>query len=111
MMKFFIQIFTIYILCLSFAPCEEGRGVVELFDLFTGQEILAAEQDSNSDNNTPCSPFCICSNCAPILDMPESVVLLPSEKNVIKAKTPSSYCSFYLPSSFYNDIWQPPKIG
>lgn len=111
-MKIFIQIFTIYILCLSFAPCGEDSGVVDLFDLLTGQKVLVVEQDSNSDNNTtPCSPFCICSNCGPILYMPESGVVLPNDKNVIEAKTPSSYYFFYLPSSFYNKIWQPPKVG
>ena len=110
-MKFFIQIFTIYILFLSFAPCGESGGGVELFDLLTGQKVLVAEQDSNSDTPPPCSPFCICSNCVPILYMPESGVVLLNDKNVIEAKTPSSYYSFYLPSSFYNKIWQPPKVG
>ena len=52
MMKFFIQIFTIYMFCLSFAPCGESGGVVELFDLLIGQKVLVAQQDANSDNNT-----------------------------------------------------------
>ena len=112
MMKIFIQIFTIYILCLSFAPCgEDSSGIMQLFDLLSGQEILVTEQDTNSDNDTPCSPFCVCSNCVPILDMPVSEMVLPKEKNRVESKTPPSYCSFYLPTSFRNDIWQPPKLG
>jgi hypothetical protein len=111
-MKFFIQIFTIYMFCLSFAPCGESGGVVELFDLLIGQKVLVAQQDANSDNNTtPCSPFCICSNCVPILYMPESGVVLPNDKNGIEPKTSPFYAPFYLPSSFHNDIWQPPKLG
>jgi len=96
-MKFFIQIFTIYMFCLSFAPCEERGGEVELFDLLVNQKTLVVEQDSNSGNNTtPCSPFCICSNCVPILYMPESGVVLLNEKNVIEGSfscmTLQAYC-------------------
>lgn len=110
-MKIFIHIFTIYILFISFAPCGESDGGVELFDSLTGQKVLVAEQDSNEGSTTPCSPFCICSNCAPILYMPASGIVLPNDKNIIEAKNTSTYYSFYLPSSFYNKIWQPPKVS
>ena len=104
--------FHFYFLSLSFAPCGEGGGeIIEIFNLLSGQEVFVPEQDANSEDDSPCSPFCICSDCFPILDMPGSELDLLMEKNRVSSKSTPSFCSPYLPSSFHNDIWQPPQLS
>lgn len=111
-MKLSIQIFTIYLFTLSLIPCGEGGGgIMAIFEFFAGEEISLVEQGNDPCEDAPCSPFCICSSCVPILDTPETGVVLPTKKQVVFCKTIPT-CDFnYLPSPFYKDIWQPPKLG
>ncbi|NNF34671.1 MAG: hypothetical protein HKN68_11205 [Saprospiraceae bacterium] len=114
-MKVAIQLFTIYMLALSLTPCGDGGGSVvviasQLFDIET-QNSQEKEQNSDSSEDSPCSPFCICSNCIPVLDIPESEVVVPQEENRINSKATPSYCSPYLPLSRHSDIWHPPQLG
>ena len=111
-MKFSIQIFTIYLFSLSLIPCGEGGGgIMAIFDFFAGQEISLVEQGNDPCEDAPCSPFCICSSCVPILDTPETQVELPKSKHISIQKQVLAYHFSYLPSPFYKDIWQPPKLG
>lgn len=106
-----IRIFSIYLLALLLIPCSEGGGGnVGIFDTLTGQQMLVDEQESNTCNDEPCSPFCICSRCIPILSTPENPIIF-AEKNIIPPTTEPSFYSFSSPSSFHKDIWQPPKVG
>ena len=110
-MKVFIQIFTIYMLSLSLALCGEGGGgIMEIIDILTGQEMLVSEHESNTCNDEPCSPFCICSHCIPILSTPENPFVF-AEINIIPPTVEPSFYFFSFASSFHKDIWQPPKLG
>ena len=111
-MKIFIQIFTIYLFSLSLAPCGDGGGgIMVIIDFLSGQEIVIAQQNNDPCEDAPCSPFCICSSCVPILDTPETQVELPKSKHISIQKQVLAYHFSYLPSPFYKDIWQPPKLG
>jgi len=82
-----------------------------IFDLLSGQEIVLIEQNNAPCEDAPCTPFCICSNCVPVLDIPETEIVLPKRKTVFNPKESPIYHSNYLPSSFNKEIWQPPKLG
>jgi hypothetical protein len=110
-MKVFIQIFTIYLFSLTIAPCGEGGGIIGIFTFLSEQETLTVEQHENPCEDAPCSPFCICSCCIPILDTPKTEMLLPERKSIPTLKEALSYYASYLPSSFHKDIWQPPKLS
>ena len=97
---------------LSLAPCGDGGGgIMVIFDFLSGQEIVLTDQNSDPCEDAPCSPFCICSSCTPILDTPETQVVLPKNKHISIHQEVLAYHFSYLPSLFYKDIWQPPKIG
>lgn len=111
-MKIFIQIFTIYLFSLSLAPCGDGGGgIMVIIDFLSGQEIVLTEQNNDPCENAPCSPFCICSSCVSTLDTPETELILPKDKHISIDKKVLVYHFSYLPSPFYKDIWQPPKLG
>lgn len=85
--------------------------MVIIVDSSLGQEIVLIEQNNAPGEDAPCSPFCICSSCVPILDIPDNQVELPNSKHISIQKKVLAYHFSYLPSPFYKDIWQPPKLG
>lgn len=114
MMKFFIKIFTIYIFALSLAPCgDSGGGIVviasQLFDIKT-QNSLEIEQSSDPCEDSPCSPFCICSSCFTALDIAKEICL-PEKTLSSSPKTTPSFIPHFHSSFFNRSIWQPPQLG
>ncbi|MBR9922686.1 MAG: hypothetical protein GYB31_17790 [Bacteroidetes bacterium] len=114
MMKFFIKIFTIYIFALSLAPCGDGGGgIIVIANQLLGLEIqnsLDAEQNSDPCEDSPCSPFCICSSCFTAFDTAKEIHL-PEKTPTLIPKTTPSFIPHFHPSSFNHSIWQPPKLG
>ena len=112
-MKIAIRIFTIYMIILSVIPCGDGGGgVVEIASHFLGITTGDAhhEEHSNTCGDDFCSPFCICSCCASVLDYPTRLTLQIKVPTPLQNKKPSfSYTLVF--SSFNTAVWQPPKLG
>ena len=108
MMKFFIKIFTIYIFALSLAPCGDGGGGIlvianQLLDLEVPNN-LKVEQNSDPCEDSPCSPFCICSSCFTALDTAKEIYL-PEKTLSLSPKTTPSFTLHFHSSSFNHSIW------
>ena len=113
-MKIMIRILTIYIFVLSLVPCGDGGGGIvviakQLFGI-EAQNSIELEQDYDTCENAPCSPFCICSGCFTALDTAKEIRLPEKIVTTIPKTTPSFIKHFY-PSIFNHSIWQPPKLG
>ncbi|MEZ4885218.1 MAG: hypothetical protein R3E32_10870 [Chitinophagales bacterium] len=113
MMKVFIKIFTIYIFVLLLSPCGDGGGgIVAVVNQLLGLEIhnnLEIEQNSDPCEDSPCSPFCICSSCFTPLETSKEIPLIEKALTLFP-KTISSFTSHFYSSSFCKSIWQPPKL-
>ena len=97
-------IFAIYMLLLTFLPCKDNC------DSYSHQAPVTTEQaqDHHQEENDFCSPFCVCS-CYSI-----AIVLVPFDSNQIEnidAGLKMASIDQPLISSFFQYIWQPPKIS
>jgi len=113
-MKIAIRILTIYIFSLSLVPCGDGGGGImvianHLFDIEI-QKSLEKEQNSDPCEDSPCSPFCICSSCFTALDTVKEIQL-PEKVLTSLPKTTPSFIAHFHPSDFNHFIWQPPQLG
>ena len=108
-MKVFCFFFSVYILLLSLAPCEEFAVKAELrFDEVSEQVQFHSTDDETGDD---CSPFCICSCChfSTVYQFKNFAV---TNKITIAAISTSqgSYQNPYA-KDFKTSIWQPPKFN
>lgn len=104
-MKFFCFIFSVYILFLSTIHCSENKNCVESkYD-----QIAASQCDDNCNEETACSPFCVCS-CAGCqgFNIETTPLFATRIDQTIETKVPSYESDFV--SQFVANIWQPPKI-
>lgn len=101
-------------LALSLIPCGDGGGgIVELVNHFFGvehQHVSDHEQHSNDCGDDTCSPFCVCSCCSTVIDVPEKLPFQATLPPPIPSKTPS-FTPNINPSAFLTSIWQPPKFS
>ena len=101
-------------LALSLAPCGDGGGgIVEIANQLFGIEAqISSEIEQNSDpcEDSPCSPFCICSSCFTAFDATKEI-RLPEKILTSSPKTTPSFIPHFHPSSFNHSIWQPPQLG
>jgi len=111
-MNIVIRILTIYIFALSLAPCGDGGGgIVVIANQLLGLETnIEVKQNSDPCENSPCSPFCICSSCFMALDTAKEICL-PERTLPSTPETPPSFIPSLSPSSFNHSIWQPPQLG
>lgn len=113
-MKLVIHIFTLYMFALALVPCGDGGGgIMELLKHISGDEHgRFSDHDQHSDNcgDDACSPFCVCSCCSTIINatekLPLQIVALPPIPSSIPSFLPNIN-----PSSFFADIWQPPRLS
>lgn len=107
-MKFFMIIFSIYFLALSIMPC----GDIHHPDSHENTKTeIASTGHNDAGYGDLCSPFCTCSCCGTIMafKLVESysashfAALFISRQIVAK--------NIFFISSFFDKIWQPPKIG
>lgn len=113
-MKIIIRILTFYIFTLSLVPCGDGGGgIMKIANyLFNIESQNISENNQNSDpcQDSPCSPFCICSSCFTALDTAKEI-RLPEKIVTPLPKTTPSFIAHFHPFSFNHSIWQPPKLG
>jgi len=111
-MNIVIRILTIYIFALSLAPCGDGGGgIVVIANQLLGWETnIEGKQNSDPCENSPCSPFCICSSCFMALDTAKEIHL-PERILSSVPETPPLFTPQFHSSSFNHSIWQPPQLG
>jgi len=111
-MNIVIRILTIYIFALSLAPCGDGGGgIVVIANQLLGWETnIEGKQNSDPCENSPCSPFCICSSCFMALDTAKEIYL-PERILSSVPETPPLFTPQFHSSSFNHSIWQPPQLG
>ncbi|MCZ2223504.1 MAG: hypothetical protein LC122_07720 [Chitinophagales bacterium] len=109
-MKFLTGIFIIYFLALSIMPCNDAHDIC-----LNNAETATLSQNYCShhqpEDNDFCSPFCTCNCCrtSTTKEVNQLDFILTSQPNQIKEKI-STPTNFYL-FNYFNNIWQPPKIG
>lgn len=107
-MKFFVFIFSFYLLALSCMPCAD----LESCNLENQKRTFNSTTSSHShqnDDTENCSPFCICACCGQsIATLFYPVNFVCHSPNAIK--TFPIYSSSAFPEVYFN-IWQPPKIS
>lgn len=108
-MRAFSLIFTIYILFLSFQPCEEMTANVGLKSNKTLQQsqIQAAGQAADECDN--CSPFCICSCCHFSTAYQFSPFTVTSKITASAILRPVYHYQNPYSKAYKNPVWQPPK--
>jgi len=111
-MNIAIRILTIYIFAVSLAPCSDGGGgIVLIANQLLGLETnIEVRQNSDPCENSPCSPFCICSSCFTAIDTVKEIHLIANTPTLLPKTTPSFIPQFN-PSHFNPSIWQPPQLG
>ncbi|MCB0534823.1 MAG: hypothetical protein KDD14_21640 [Saprospiraceae bacterium] len=112
-MRWIVRFFTVYMIALSLVPCGDGGGgIVEIANHFLGVEHLEnADHNphSNTCNDDPCSPFCICRCCSTAMDYPVKSPALAAPHLLPPVKKLFCTDKFTL-SSFLASIWQPPQF-
>ena len=101
-------------LALSLVPCGDGGGgIVEIANHLFGIEhthISDHDQHSNSCGDDTCSPFCICSCCSTVIDIPIKLPFQIKNPPPTPERTPS-FAPDIIHSSFFPTIWQPPRFS
>lgn len=96
---------SLYFLVLSCLPCADA----EAMDF---NDCTVSEHHSDGTHHDDfCSPFCICSCCGSVVFSQQNPVFLDAvHLPVISENKIPGYDSVFI-SSFFHNIWQPPKIG
>lgn len=110
-MKIFINIFALYMLTLAFVPCGDNSGIAVNI---VGDDLRVELSTDNSHHNHSkdcgddlCSPFCYCTCCVSMLDLPSD--FQPQIKKLEPATQLASYnVSNFIYSDLINSIWRPP---
>ena len=105
LMKFFILIFSIYLLALSLVPCSDAFNECQSIDV-----EYSNDHDHESDHDDHCTPFCSCSCCG--TSMISNSVLIPFLKlrNIVTLSNEVFTFASSSISNFLGSIWQPPKL-
>jgi len=110
-MKLFCLIFSLYILLLSFQPCEELTAEVNLRGLKTFQQTRIQANEQTDACGDECSPFCICS-CCHFSTVYQFKTFSVTNKITVAAISRPNF-SYQNPSyqTYKTSIWQPPKFN
>jgi hypothetical protein len=99
---------------LSLAPCGDGGGGIVTIakKIFNIENEISSEITQKPDpcEDSPCSPFCICSSCFMAINTTKEISF-PEKILSSLLKTTPSFITHFHPSSFYHSIWQPPRLG
>ena len=110
-MKVFCFIFSVYILLLSLAPCDELTAMAEFENANVSQETFIHNDFQTDENGDDCSPFCICSCCHFSTVYQFKTFSVTEKITILAVSTPeNSYQNPYL-KDHKNSIWQPPKFN
>lgn len=104
--KKILLIFSIYLLVLPAMACAEIGGCAE-----EEQYCFNAADDCEDEERSDCGSFCACSCCVHIVSVnfqsPETTVEKILEKNTLLC----FYDNISIPSNYFGNIWQPPRVS
>lgn len=101
-------IFSIYLLLLPGIACAGEDNCVEETVNVTSQ---TTNHTDHEDKKEDCGGFCTCSCCVHIVSVNFQQAVVIGDKPVLKSKQLSPYYSISLPSNYFGNIWQPPKMS
>lgn len=106
-MKFFVYIFSLYILALSVVPCSDT------YYGHNGDRAVAAYSQSHGkvDKNDTCTPFCTCSCCCTSVNPEIEPIQICFEKIPPVSVVKFSLRNINVFSNYHGNIWQPPKMN
>ncbi|MEP7238608.1 MAG: DUF6660 family protein [Ferruginibacter sp.] len=105
-MKIIVFIFSIYLLVLPGMACAETDGCTDEL-----QSSVTQTGNHTQHEQEDCGAFCTCSCCVHIVSVSFQIPVIIIDKPVVKGKLLSCYNNILLPSNYFGNIWQPPKIG
>ena len=101
-----LLIFSLYLLVLPGLTCVEAVGCTDEV-----QSSVLQTADNREHETEDCSNFCNCSCCVHIVHVNYQSTVIVIAKPLDKTKISSFYNNISLPSNYFGNIWQPPKIG
>ncbi len=94
-------------------PCLPCRDIEDGSHLQMQQTISGTGSGAQHGHHEEeaCSPFCSCNCCgqnySPNFHFPKIAV----KKMLVSSVKEDTYSGIFLPSDFFGNIWQPPKLG
>jgi len=104
--KILFLIFSLYLLVLPGLACAET-------DTCADEVKNSVSQTGNNDDHEEedCGSFCTCSCCVHIVSVNFKSQLNTIDKPLAKNKLLSFYNNVSLPSNYFGNIWQPPRMS
>jgi hypothetical protein len=104
--KTIMLIFSIYLFLLPGIACAgEDDCKDEL------ENVAAKTTNHNEHEKEDCGNFCTCSCCVHIVSVNFQLPLISIDKPIGESARLSCYNNISLPSNYFGNIWQPPKMG
>lgn len=107
-MKLSCYLFSFYMLLLTCTPCADTYE-----DYLKSKESIISQTDdrnTNKEHNETCSPFCICTCCGHQTPFNILAALIKYTK-AFKVDKQFTIYNQSIVSSYYGNIWQPPKLS
>jgi hypothetical protein len=105
-MKFFLFLFSIYLLALGCLPCADDKCLKD------GTVIESkALHTSDCHGEEVCSPFCICNCCSIHITAANNIIhsAAPLQREIAEQQTIAVHQPLITRAG--NSIWQPPRLG
>ncbi len=102
-----LLIFSIYLLALPGIACA----VTDVCSDEAEHVVTQTDNHTSNEDEEDCGNFCTCSCCVHIVSVNFQAAVILNEKQLFKNKQLSSYYSISLPSNYFGNIWQPPKMS
>jgi len=108
MVKLLTLLFALYILLLPCIPCTDQvdcGGIAQ-----TEMQSQPGNAQDHRHENEACNPFCNCACCGQNLDPQVQFCKTIALQSSSIQKQENLYSNISLPSDFFGNIWQPPKL-
>jgi hypothetical protein len=107
--KILALLFAVYTLLLPCFPCTDTGNCKDA----SKTEISSYSTDTKDHQHETeaCSPFCSCACCGHIFIPNFQQKKIAIAKPITKQKKQIFYNNIFFPSSYFGNIWQPPKFS
>lgn len=106
--KLLTIIFSFYLLVLPLLPCMDDDTCSKISQITSVVKASHSDQKESQEN---CNPFCNCMCCSNIATPNFVQYKTVTAKNNDVDTVHSFYQNISLPSDFFGNIWEPPKIS
>ena len=100
-------IFCVYLLALPVMACAGEDNCNDATEQIIKQTNNHTDHEEKEDG---CGSFCTCSCCVHIVSVNFQSPVISIDKPVEENTTLSFYHNISLPSNYFGNIWQPPKM-